>query len=372
MHALIRLCPPLAPMASRAARHALALACVAGIVVHPGHAQPRLPSPADIEQRRTEQETRRKQLSEIEQRLSDNAAARARLEEEVNRLRQDRAQLNASLIETTRKAQALEARISATEGRLTLLTDSEAAIRRSLDARRGLIADVLAALQRMGRKPPPAVLVQPEDMLSAVRAAILMGAVLPELREEVETLALDLQEQARLRERIAADRKALGDEFEGLALERQRLAALVEARREREAAAGRDIAAEQKQAEALAEQARSLREFVARIETELATATRLAEEARRALESQAREARERMAALAFRDPARLQPRISFAEARGLLPCRFRAVSCADSARAMAQTQRAASQSPHNPGQSSPHQRMPGWPMPALIEVSGNS
>ena len=40
----------------------------------------------------------------------------------------------------------------------------------------------LRALQRMGRRPPPAVLVRPEDMLEAVRASILLGAVLPELR----------------------------------------------------------------------------------------------------------------------------------------------------------------------------------------------
>ncbi len=45
----------------------------------------------------------------------------------------------------------------------------------------------------------------------------------------------------------------------------------------------------------------------------------MAEEARKALESQSRDARERMAALAFRDPARLQPKIAFGEARGLLP-----------------------------------------------------
>lgn len=280
---------------------------------------PRAPSPAEIEQRRAEQEARQKELRAIEERLLANAAQRSRLEKEIAALREDRAKLNAALIEATRKAQALEARISATEARLAVLTDSESAIRRSLDARRDLIADVLGALQRMGRRPPPAVLVQPEDMLAAVRASILLGAVVPELRQEAETLALDLQEQVRLRERIAADRRALTAEFEGLAEERQRLAGLVEARREREAAAGRDVAAEQRQGETLAEQARTLREFLARIETELATASRLAEEARKALESQAREARERMAALAFRDPARLQPKIAFAEARGMLP-----------------------------------------------------
>ena len=74
------------------------------------------------------------------------------------------------------------ARSRGLEQRLQTLTASEAAIRRSLESRRGVIVEVFAALQRMGRRPPPAVLVRPEDMLEAVRASILLGAVLPELR----------------------------------------------------------------------------------------------------------------------------------------------------------------------------------------------
>ena len=39
-----------------------------------------------------------------------------------------------------------------------------------------------AALQRVGHQPPPALMVQPEDALQAVRTAITLGAVLPEMR----------------------------------------------------------------------------------------------------------------------------------------------------------------------------------------------
>jgi septal ring factor EnvC (AmiA/AmiB activator) len=55
------------------------------------------------------------------------------------------------------------------------------------------------------------------------------------------------------------------------------------------------------------------------MEREVAAAQRAAYEARRAAESQSRETRERFAALAFRDPARLAPKIPFQEARGVLP-----------------------------------------------------
>ena len=55
------------------------------------------------------------------------------------------------------------------------------------------------------------------------------------------------------------------------------------------------------------------------MERDVAAAQRASEEARKAAEAQARETRERFAAAAFRDPARLAPKIPFPEARGLLP-----------------------------------------------------
>ena len=71
-----------------------------------------------------------------------------------------------------------------------------------------MLAEVLGALQRMGLNPPPAMLVKPEDALSSVRSAILLGAVVPELREETESLIADLDELSRLTASIEAERAA--------------------------------------------------------------------------------------------------------------------------------------------------------------------
>ena len=40
----------------------------------------------------------------------------------------------------------------------------------------------------MGRRPPPAVLVRPEDVLAAIRTSMMLGAVVPELRGEPRLL----------------------------------------------------------------------------------------------------------------------------------------------------------------------------------------
>ncbi|HVL73592.1 MAG TPA: peptidoglycan DD-metalloendopeptidase family protein [Beijerinckiaceae bacterium] len=259
------------------------------------------------------------ELRRLEEALAANQEARRRLDDEIALIRTDRAKLAAALVDTTRQVQATEDRIRAIEKRLETTAGSESAIRRSLDARRGVVVEVLAALQRMGRRPPPALLVRPEDILEAVRSSMLLGAVLPELRAETEALAGDLAELVRLRAAMAADRQALGRELDALTREGERIRALVAARQGRMTEAERTVGAERAAAAELARQAGTLKELIERMEKEVAAAERAAEEARKAAEAQARATRERFREAAFRDPARLAPKIPFSEARGLLP-----------------------------------------------------
>jgi septal ring factor EnvC (AmiA/AmiB activator) len=262
---------------------------------------------------------RERDLKVLEEAMAASAEAKRRLEGEIAEIRTDRAKLNTALIDTAERIRGTEDRIRGLEQRLQTLTASETAIRRSLESRRGVIIEVFAALQRMGRRPPPAVLVRPEDMLEAVRASIMLGAVLPELRSEAETLATDLAELVRLKNAIATDRTTLGQELAALTGEQDRLSALMRARQGRLAEVERSIGSESQKAVELARQAGTLKELIDRMEKEIAGAQRAAEEARKAAEAQEREAKERFAQAAFRDPARLAPKIPFSEARGMLP-----------------------------------------------------
>jgi len=280
----------------------------------PAQAQPQ-PAAETAEQKAQ----RERDLKVLEEAMSANAKARRKLEAEIAEIMADRTKLNTALIETAQRVRSTEDRIRGLEQRLQTLTASEGAIRRSLESRRGVIIEVFAALQRMGRRPPPAVLVRPEDMLEAVRASIMLGAVLPELRAEAETLATDLAELVRLKNAIATDRTTLGKELAALTGEQDRLSALMNARQSRLAEAERTMGSEREKAAELARQAGTLKELIERMEKEIAGAQRAAEEARRAAEAQDREARERFAQAAFRDPARLAPKIPFSEARGMLP-----------------------------------------------------
>lgn len=241
------------------------------------------------------------------------AEVEARLREEIDAIAGDRRKLNQQLIDTAARVRAVEQRIAATETRLKPLDENESAIRASLDGRRAVIAEVLAALQRMGRRPPPAVMVQPEDALQSVRTAIMLGAVLPEMRQQAEMLANDLAALVGVRKEIATEREALTRDLAALADDQQRLALLVEGRQKKQAAAETELEAERQRASALARQADTLKDLIAKLEQGLDSASRAGRAAARAaLEG-------RTVPGSLQDPGRLGPAVTFSAARGLLP-----------------------------------------------------
>ena len=262
------------------------------------------------------QETLQQRDQEFEKLQADRKKAvetEAKLREEIDALAGDRRKFNQQLIETVARLRGIEQRIMATEARLQPLDESESAIRKSLDGRRSAIAEVLAALQRMGRRPPPAVMVQPEDALQSVRAAIMLGAVLPEMREQAQSLVTDLAELVRLRKAIATERDTLKRDLAAMADDQQRLAVLVEGRQKRQMQAEGELEAERQRAMALAKQAANLNDLIAKLEQGLDSATRSARAAARAaLEG-------RPVPGSPEESARLGPAITFGAARGLLP-----------------------------------------------------
>jgi len=242
----------------------------------------------------------------------------AKLKREIESIGDDRRKFNQQLIDTAARVVSIEDRIAQTHERLKPLDEGEEALRKSLEDRRYVIAEVLAALQRIGRHAPPAILIRAEDALQAVRSAMMLGAVLPEMRVQAEALAADLAALVRLRQQIAEERDRLGRDLLVLADDRQRLSLLIDERQKRQADAEKALADERARAAQLARQAADLRELIAKLETNLETGTRTARTAARATEDRkAADNRPDMAAL--KDPGRLTPAIAFASAKGKLP-----------------------------------------------------
>jgi septal ring factor EnvC (AmiA/AmiB activator) len=235
----------------------------------------------------------------------------AALRREIEQIGADRRKLNQDLIDTATRLRSVESKIAATQDRLKPLDDGERSIRQSLDGRRAVIGEVLAALQRIGRRPPPALIASPEDALQSVRTAMVLGAVLPHMRHEVEALANDLSELVELRKKIDAEHEQLRTEVASLDGERIRMTALVEERQKQLADRESALDAERARAGNLARNVDNLKDLIAKLEQGLDAATRDTREAARS--------DSRPALSAFRDPGRLAPAVAFASLRGQVP-----------------------------------------------------
>ena len=233
------------------------------------------------------------------------------LKREIEQIGADRRKLNQDLIDTAARLRGLEIQIPATEARLKPLDENELTIRKTLDGRRAVIGEVLAALQRIGRRPPPALIASPEDALQSVRTAMVLGAVLPEMRHEVDALASDLTELLNVRKKIATERDQLKSELAALGGERARMTALVGERQKQQAEREKALEAERSRASDLARNVDNLKDLISKLEQGMDPAIREAREAARS--------DSRPALSAFRDPGRLTPAIAFASLRRQVP-----------------------------------------------------
>ena len=157
---------------------------------------------------------------------------------------------------------SVETRISNAEGRLRALDAREQQVRSSLNSRRSEVVEVLAALQRAGRRTPPALLVRPEDALQSLRTAMLLGSVVPQLNARAEKLASDLSELVALRLTIASERDHLATDRDKIRSDQTRLAALIDERQRQQAAKEKDMEAEGARAIALSRQVDDLQGLI--------------------------------------------------------------------------------------------------------------
>lgn len=247
-----------------------------------------------------------KRASELQDKLKADMAA----------IGQDRGKLNAQLIEAAARVRTVETGIEGAVARLAQLDARDRTLRASLQSRRAETVEVLSALQRAGRRAPPALLVRPEDALKSLRTAMLLGAVVPEMRAQAERLTTELTELVSLRQTTTAERDHLASDRDRLRQEQTRLASLVDERQRQQKAIEKDFAAEAARALVLSRQVDNLQGLIAKMEADLRSAAKAATTAN--LQGQP-------AALTngspniggLKDSRRTSPAIAFASAKGL-------------------------------------------------------
>lgn len=266
------------------------------------------------DQSRAELEQLSKTISLSEEKAKSIEAAIAEIDKSSANLRQ-------ALIDSAARRKALEAQIRDSEEKLAGLRLKEEGIRTSLHQRRDLLAEVLAALQRMGRNPPPALLVTPEDALASVRSAILLGAVVPGMRAEADRLMADLKSLSDVQSEVIAEKTKASQAMSASLEEDRRMDLLLAENDKQSRMSAAELAAERRRSEELAAKATSLEGLIQSLQNDIASVreamdrARREEERRQQLTAEEREKARELAESGVPDKNRIAPAYAFSTLR---------------------------------------------------------
>ena len=169
----------------------------------------------------------KRDLEKIERQIEASQKQREALNQERRSLEKGVSTLRRNLIRAARTAQEQESVLSRLEAKLPELKKSAAERHRALNDRRQQMTGTLAALERLSRNPPQALLLSNAEPLKIVRSALLLRAALPHLRARAVALRQDLSEITTVRTELENRQRKIKSATATLETKRNRLNALM-------------------------------------------------------------------------------------------------------------------------------------------------
>lgn len=185
---------------------------------------------------------------------------------DVDTLAAERARINKQLLDAGREAQDAETRMTALEGRIAALGKERDGLRLKLATQHRSILKLLAAMQRMGRNPPPVIVTQRSDALQMVRSAMLLAKAFPELKDKADILSTQLKSLAQVMAQHKTESDRLRTETTRLNDLRTQLAGLLETKRQTLVERRKELEELQKTAKLLSRNAANLGDLIAKLD----------------------------------------------------------------------------------------------------------
>jgi septal ring factor EnvC (AmiA/AmiB activator) len=153
-------------------------------------------------------------------------AEAARLERIAAGQQDQAARLRARQEAAARAVDAAEARITAADAELRLVSANLVTRRQRLANEQRPIASLLAGLAVMGQRPPLVAIADRESIDEFVKVRVLLDSTLPVIHRRTAALSAELRESERLRRAAGAARAELAQSRRDLVARRNRFAAL--------------------------------------------------------------------------------------------------------------------------------------------------
>ena len=217
----------------------------------------------------------RAELQALEAEREDALQQLSALEQAGNLVSDDLEKLERDLISAAMESQRREEQASSAELKLISLRSRLTTARTDLVEGEDTLEDLMASLALSGRHRPPALVTQPQDANQAIRAAILMGEVAPQVKQKTTDLSGEITKLRRLERQVLREQKVLAAADAALALKQEEITQMTAAKR----AAFEDVNADaeflRQRAESLGEKASTIRELIAALEAAAPGAPRL-------------------------------------------------------------------------------------------------
>ena len=210
------------------------------------------PDPAQLERIAKEQ-------AEAKARRDKLARDRAQTLSDIERLRKD-------LVTAAAEAESYESASREIETRLTTFSREEETLNAEIYKDRAALADLLAALQRIERNPPPALAIRSEDAKDAAQAARLLTVLSEDLEQRASALALRLENLSSVRLSIAQEQEKLSISERDVASRRAAIQSVVSEKQKLEQSIAEQTASEDARIARLAAEAKSLRDLITKFE----------------------------------------------------------------------------------------------------------
>jgi septal ring factor EnvC (AmiA/AmiB activator) len=298
--------PPATPSSSSSDLSAVSTEANLAVPGVPSWIHPKLDDPQDA-------------LSQLEDSVSLSKDRVAKMQADIAAMKGDREKQNAALIAAGERVKTAEADIAGVQNKIGDLIVQELDTRGRLDGADASISNVLAALERISRDPPPALVVDPSDALGSARSAMLISAILPQLKTRADQVISDLDHLAGIKAAAQGEENKLKANFDVLEEEQLRIATLIAAKKQNEAVANITLAEEQREAQATADKAGALKTLVATL-AQRAKALAVAADATAEANSggKAPKLPPETVKLALANPERQEPAVPFQSAKGFL------------------------------------------------------
>jgi len=211
-----------------------------------------------------------RKLKEVEARIKREREAAAELQKRTAAIRDEIRALREKLVKTAAATQTRESALTRQESELRALEARERAAAADFQKRQQQLAEILAALQRLSLRPPVTLASRSDDANDAVRTALVLRGLVPELERRAERLKREIEAYARLKEAVRARRGSVADADSALERERRALVGLLEQKHALLKETEEEQTANKARLEALTKEAETLRDLLVKLYQEKA------------------------------------------------------------------------------------------------------